>query len=120
MQTFQAILESRLQAAVGESAGVPVTVQMSADSRFGDYQSNVAMQLAKARKANPRTLAQEIISRLEVADIAETPEIAGAGFINFRIKRDAWVAQFAKLATDARLGVPEMPARRMVIDFSSP
>ena len=120
MQTIQAILESRLQAAVGDSGGVPVTVQLAADTRFGDYQTNVAMQLAKLRKANPRAIAQEIIGRLEVADISETPEIAGAGFINFRIKKDAWTAQFAKLAADPRLGVPEITPRRMVIDFSSP
>lgn len=120
MQTFQAILESRLKAAVGDNVEVPVTVQMAADSRFGDYQTNVAMQLAKARKANPRALAQEIMGRLEVSDLCEAPEIAGAGFINFRIKRDAWVSQFSKLTTDGRLGVPEIPGRRMVVDFSSP
>ena len=73
MQTIQAILESRLQAAAGDTAGVPVTVQLAADSRFGDYQSNVAMQLAKARRANPRALAQEIIGRIDVVDLAETP-----------------------------------------------
>ncbi len=120
MQTIQAILESRLQAAVGDSGGVPVTVQLAADTRFGDYQANVAMQLAKLRKANPRAIAQEIIGKLDVADISETPEIAGAGFINFRIKKEAWMSQFTKLAADPRLGVPEVSARRMVIDFSSP
>ena len=49
------------------------------------------------------------------------PEIAGAGFINFRLK-PAWLAQrFAELCPDARLGVPapEKP-RKIVIDFSSP
>jgi arginyl-tRNA synthetase len=120
MQTIQVILQSRLQAAVGDSAGVPVTVQLVADARFGDYQSNVAMQLAKARRANPRALAQEIVGRIDVADLAETPEIAGAGFINFRIKPEALTAHFAQLAADARLGVPETDPRRIVIDFSSP
>ena len=85
METIQAILESRLLAAVGDSGGVPVTVQAAQDTRFGDYQSNIAMQLAKPRRANPRAIAQEIIDRLDVAGISEKPEIAGAGFINFRI-----------------------------------
>lgn len=120
MQTIQAILESRLQAAAGNTDGVTVAVQLATDDRFGDYQSNIAMQLAKARKANPRAIAQEIIGRLDVAHIAETPEIAGAGFINFRIKPAAWSAQFAQLAEDSRLGMPALPSRRMVIDFSSP
>lgn len=120
METIQAILESKLRPAVGDSGGLPVTVQAAQDTRFGDYQTNIAMQLAKARKANPRAIAQEIIARLDVAEIAETPEIAGAGFINFRIKSAALAAHFAELANDPRLGVPNISKRKLVIDFSSP
>ena len=94
METLQAILESRLLAAVGDSGGVPVTVQSAQDARFGDYQSNVAMQLAKPRRANPRQLATEIIAKLQVDDLCEKPEIAGAGFINFRLKPATVVAHF--------------------------
>ncbi len=120
MQTIQTILEARLLAAVGDSGGVAVTVQTVQDTRFGDYQTNVAMQLAKPRRSNPRAIAQEIIARLDVSDICETPEIAGAGFINFRLRPTALHAHFTVLANHPRLGVPEVAARRIVIDFSSP
>ncbi len=120
METIQTILESKLRAAVGETGGVPVTVQATQDARFGDYQGNIAMQLAKARKGNPRAIAQEIIARLDVADICEAPEIAGAGFINFRLKPATLAAHFAALIKDPRLGVPNIAPRRLVIDFSSP
>jgi arginyl-tRNA synthetase len=120
METIQSILASRLLAAVGDSGGMPVTVQSAQDARFGDYQSNVAMQLAKPRRANPRQLATEIIAKLQVDDLCEKPEIAGAGFINFRLKPTTIVAYFTALATDERLGVPSVPQRRIVIDFSSP
>ncbi len=120
MQTIQQILETKLRDAVGDSGGVLVTVQSAQDTRFGDYQSNVAMQLAKPRRANPRALAQEIIAKLDVADLCETPEIAGAGFINFRLKPSTLIAHFTALACDERLGVPTVPSRRLVIDFSSP
>ncbi|MEK0451221.1 MAG: hypothetical protein RL088_3489 [Verrucomicrobiota bacterium] len=120
METIQAILESKLRPAVGDSGGLPVTVQAAQDTRFGDYQTNIAMQLAKARKANPRAIAQEIIARLDVAEISETPEIAGAGFINFRIKSEALATHFASLVSDPRLGVPQVAPRKLVIDFSSP
>ena len=120
MQTIQQILETKLRDAVGDSGGVLVTVQSAQDTRFGDYQSNVAMQLAKPRRANPRALAQEIIAKLDVADLCETPEIAGAGFINFRLKPATLIAHFTALASDERLGVPTVPSRRLVIDFSSP
>jgi arginyl-tRNA synthetase len=118
METIAAILQARLAAA---SAVPDATVQTATDARFGDYQTNVAMLLAKQRKANPRQLAQEIIDRLDVADLAETPEIAGAGFINFRLK-PAWLAQqFGRLISDSRLGVPAPAApKKLVIDFSSP
>ena len=120
METIQNILESKLRAAVGETGGLAVTVQATQDARFGDYQGNIAMQLAKARKGNPRAIAQEIIARLDVADICEAPEIAGAGFINFRLKPATLAAHFAALIKDPRLGVPSVTPRRLVIDFSSP
>ena len=55
-------LESRLAAALTAVLGEPATaaVTATADLRFGDYQTNAAMVLAKQRKTNPRTLAQEI------------------------------------------------------------
>ena len=120
METIQSILASRLAAAAGDTGGIAVTVHAAQDARFGDYQSNIAMQLAKPRRANPRAVATEIIAQLKVDDLCETPEIAGAGFINFRLKPAALIAHFSALAGDERLGVPPVPHRRIVIDFSSP
>jgi arginyl-tRNA synthetase len=120
METIQSILASRLAAAVGDTGGIAVTVQSAQDTRFGDYQSNVAMQLAKPRRANPRQLATEIIAKLKVDDLCETPEIAGAGFINFRLKPATISAHLSALAADVRLGTPLVAARRLVVDFSSP
>jgi len=119
--TIAQLLESRLRAALADPAGAEAKVQPVGDARFGDYQTNVAMTLAKALRTNPRALAQQIIEKMEVADICAPPEIAGAGFINFRLKPE-WLAQrFAELAHDARLGVPVPErARKLVIDFSSP
>ena len=96
-------------------------VTAATDARFGDYQTNVAMILAKQQRANPRQLAQQIIDKVDVAEMCEPLEIAGAGFINFRLK-PAWLAgRFAAFIGDQRLGVP-LPARakKFVIDFSSP
>ena len=120
METIQSILASRLAAAAGDTGGIAVTVQSAQDARFGDYQSNIAMQLAKPRRANPRQLATEIITRVQVDDLCETPEIAGAGFINFRLKPDTISAHLSALAADDRLGVPLVGKRRLVVDFSSP
>jgi arginyl-tRNA synthetase len=120
METIQSILASRLAAAAGDTGGILVTVQAAQDARFGDYQSNVAMQLAKPRCANPRQVAMEILAKLQVDDLCKKPEIAGAGFINFRLKPAAVSAHLSALAADDRLGVPHVAARRLVVDFSSP
>jgi arginyl-tRNA synthetase len=115
-------LESRLAAALTLTLGEPATaaVTAAADLRFGDYQSNAAMVLAKQRKANPRALAQEIIDQLDLTGLA-TADIAGPGFINFRILPAAYAAHVRKLIADERLGVPATGAgKTVVVDFSAP
>ena len=122
METTTALLQARLRAALDTpEAAALATIQNSADSRFGDYQTNIAMLLAKQRRANPRALAQEIIARFDPGEICEPPEIAGAGFINFRL-RPEWVGRRCdEVLADPKLGVPPPPApRTLVVDFSSP
>jgi arginyl-tRNA synthetase len=121
METIAQILEARLRAALAGFPEAEARVNATADIRHGDYQTNVAMVLAKQQRANPRQVAQQIIDQLDVADLSAPPEIAGAGFINFRLKPEWLSAQFARLLADARLGVPAPAhAKKFVIDFSSP
>jgi len=118
LQQLEHRLAAALTATLGEAATAPVTV--ATDLRFGDYQSNAAMVLAKQRKTNPRALAQEIIDRLDLTELA-TADIAGPGFINFRILPAAYAAHVRMLLVDERLGVPATGAgRTVVVDFSAP
>ncbi len=115
-------LESRLAAALTATLGEPTAaaVTVAADLRFGDYQTNAAMVLAKQRKTNPRVLAQEIIDQLELNGLA-TADIAGPGFINFRILATAYAARISALSRDPRLGVPATgTGKTVVVDFSAP
>ncbi len=91
------------------------------DSRFGDYQSNAAMVLAKEKKTNPRELANAILENLDLSGLASSAEVAGAGFINFRLD-DSFIANaISALATDDRLGMSPTPTpRKILVDFSSP
>jgi arginyl-tRNA synthetase len=117
--TIQTLLESRLRDALPE--GIDAHVSATADARFGDYQTNVAMILAKTRKANPRQVATEIIEKLAVEDVCEKLEIAGAGFINFRLRPEFVARQARALLDDKHLGVPQAAQpRKIVLDFSSP
>src|SRR6187399_202629 len=66
-----------------------VLVRPCPDPKFGDYQSSAIMALAKPRKLNPRQLATEVLGRLDLLDFCEPVEIAGPGFLNFRLKTTA-------------------------------
>ncbi|MEI6561671.1 MAG: arginine--tRNA ligase [Verrucomicrobiota bacterium] len=115
--TIQTLLESRLT----EALGAPTQVSATADARFGDYQTNAAMVAAKAQRANPRQVAAQMIERINVSDFCEPLEIAGAGFINFRLKPEFVAQQTRALLDDAHLGVPQAAQpRKIVLDFSSP
>jgi arginyl-tRNA synthetase len=122
METFQTILANRLSDAL-RKAGLPQAGELAhaTDPRFGDYQTNAAMLLAKQRRENPRELAARIVAHLEVADVSEPPSVAGAGFINFRLHGAALERKLAALLLDERLGVSPAPSpHRIVIDFGSP
>jgi arginyl-tRNA synthetase len=124
MLTVAKTLEERLHAAL-RSLGLPVdrTIQVvpAADQRFGDYQTNVGMVLAKERKENPRLLAGRIAEALNVSGISKPAEVAGPGFINFTLERSFVAARVVDLYSDSRLGVSKTDdPKRLVIEFSSP
>lgn len=115
-------LSVALRAVLGEALPVDFVpaVTPSQDLRFGDYQSNAAMMLSKQAKMNPRALATSVIEQFGESDIA-TLEIAGPGFINFRVKAEYYATRTHAMLSDERLGVSlvEEP-KTIVIDFSAP
>jgi len=121
-----AILEERISAAMTDVCGLGdcrAIVKPSTDPKFGDYQANGVMALAKKLKRNPRELAEEIVEKLDVADIAEPPEIAGPGFINLRLKADFVARALLEINADSenRLGIERIAQpKTIVVDFSGP
>lgn len=121
LSTLQCALKDTLLS-LGVEADALARLQVTAakDLKFGDYQSNAAMMLAKPLKKNPREFAQEIIDAIQVDEIAEL-SIAGPGFINFTVKPAAFAAHVLSLAADERCGVvPVENPETFIIDFSSP
>jgi arginyl-tRNA synthetase len=117
-------IESKLQAAVRAvlpDADVSAVLVRPCDPKFGDYQSNALMSLAKQRKLNPRQLATETLARLDVSDICEKVEIAGAGFLNFRLKNSVLAESLQSAARGEHLFFSKAATpKTVVIDFSSP
>jgi arginyl-tRNA synthetase len=97
------------------------SVRPATDPKFGDYQANGCMALAKSTGKKPRDLAAELAAAVDLAPIAGKPEVAGPGFLNVRLD-DAWIAgALGGLLADDRLGLtPPARPRTVVIDFSSP
>src|SRR6266581_2643754 len=118
-------LEQRLQQAVAsilpDASAATLLVRPCPDPKFGDYQTNSLMALAKERKLNPRALAAEVLAKLDVSQWCDQVEIAGAGFLNFRLKTSAIARTIEAAARGEHLFFPPPdPVRTFVIDFSSP
>jgi arginyl-tRNA synthetase len=106
---------------VGDDHASPALIRPCADPKFGDYQANGIMAVAKRLGQNPRALAEKVMTQLQLVDVSEPPTVAGAGFINFRLKPDFVAKRVSAAATDERLGVPVVAQpKTAVIDFSSP
>ncbi len=118
-------IQQRLQSAV--AARLPdanlelVQVRPCPDARFGDYQANALMSLAKERKLNPRQLATEVLATLDVSEWCEKVDVAGAGFLNFRLRPEAIALVMRSALRGEHLFYCTSPApRTVVVDFSSP
>lgn len=111
-----------LSAAFGdEYADIDPLLETASNPKFGDYQSNVALSLAKRLGQQPRKIAEQIIQKLYVADICETPQLAGAGFINLTLLTSYLETQLRNVYVDSRLGIAEAKTpKRVVVDFSAP
>ncbi len=93
----------------------------SKDSRFGDWQCNDAMGLAKRAGKNPREVAQAVISALPLPEMIEKAEVAGPGFINITLSKSAIATTVEALSNDPHLGIPQThQGEKVVIDYSSP
>src|SRR5438309_5269654 len=122
METFQSLLAKKLADAVAaagfENAG---ELTQATDPRFGDYQTNAALVLGKQRGKNPKNVAAKILEDLDVADLFESPTVAGAGFINFTLLPGAVAKKTTELFSDKRMGVARSTSpKKIVIDFGSP
>jgi arginyl-tRNA synthetase len=117
-------IELALQTAVREilpDADVSTILVRPCDPKFGDYQSNALMSLAKIYKRNPRQLAEEVLVKLNVEHVCEKPEIAGAGFLNFRLKKAVLAQTLESAMRDEHLFFTKTAKpKTIIIDFSSP
>lgn len=123
---FRALLTQRIQSAFAK-AGIEVpsgfvpAVVLASDTRYGDYQCNAPMVLAKQLRANPRALAQQLVDALEVGDLCVKISIDGPGFVNMALSPEALATHLLAQVRDPKLGVPPVAnPKTVVVDFSGP
>lgn len=110
-------------ALAGLASDVPALLDMirpAQDAKFGDFQANFAMPLAKQLGRSPRDVAAEVLTKLQIDDLCESPEIAGPGFINLRLRTEVLAERLSRIAFDDRLRACDRAPRNVVVDFSSP
>ena len=97
------------------------------DPRFGDYQANGVLAHAKATRANPRALANALVEVLKKDGLANealvSVEIAGPGFINFKLTPaflDAWLTRYADTEALRSGAVALYAGRKVIVDYPSP
>jgi len=114
--------EKALSAAFGdEYAKIDPLLVPASNAKFGDYQSNVALSLAKQLGQQPRKIAEQIIQKLDVTNICETPQVAGAGFVNLTLLPTYLEEQLKNAYVNSRLGITEAKTpKQVVVDFSAP
>jgi arginyl-tRNA synthetase len=124
MNTPRQEIEARVARAVtGLFLPAPAApyVRPCPDLRHGDFQTNTALVQAKTSQGNPREIAEQLRAAIDLDGIAEPAEIAGPGFLNFRLTADYLNRQVKARWEDRRLGVPTVSkAETVVVDYSSP
>ena len=101
--------------------GTDPMIVSTTNPKFGDYQCNVAMSLAKKLKDKPKAIATQIINNLNINDYFYPPEIAGPGFINLSLKPEYIENCLETIIKDEKLNIsPTKNPQQVVIDFSSP
>jgi arginyl-tRNA synthetase len=122
-------LEKLVSGAISKVTGLSLEeslpyLAIAKNPKFGDYQSNAMMALAKTLKTNPRELGQKVLEALlampGVEELIEKCELAGPGFLNIYLKDSALQArlQTSHLVGPGRL--PETERQTIVVDYSSP
>jgi arginyl-tRNA synthetase len=100
---------------------VGIEVESTRDAQHGDFASNLAMRLAKATRQNPRKLAEALVAALPKDEAIAKVEIAGAGFMNFFLREDAYTEEIGKVLTEGesygRSGIGA--GRRVQVEFVS-
>jgi arginyl-tRNA synthetase len=118
---LSALVEEAVRAVASAAPAPAIVLERPKQAEHGDYACNVALQLAKALKRPPREIAAQLVAALPASPHLEKAEAAGAGFINFFLKR-SFKQQVVHRILDAGSGYGTAvrgQGRRVQVEFVS-
>lgn len=97
-----------------------VSLEYPENPDHGDFSSNAALAYAKALKIAPRALADSLVVELKKAlpDFVSSIEVAGAGFINFKVKPEAYAKEVINISKGA--GPETAPRKKVLVEYTDP
>lgn len=100
-----ALIQCALRRVAPDWADMPITLERPKNKDHGDFACTLALQLAKNLKEKPRNIAQKLVNVLPISPLIQNVEIAGAGFINFRLTTpNKWLAAQTALENQGNFG----------------
>lgn len=121
IETLQARFAQALTGWVDQPAEHARRIAPARESRFGDYQANIAMPLQGKLGMKAMDIAHKIVENLKIDDLCLPPEILAPGFINLRLKPEVLTQAVHSATLDDRLGVSRCATPlNYVIDYSAP
>jgi arginyl-tRNA synthetase len=125
-ERIEQVLERSLEAARREGAlasqpPVGVSLEIPKDRSHGDFATNLALTMAKGERKAPRAIAEALVEHLDDPEgWIDSTEIAGPGFVNFRLSARFWRTQLLALMESPSLGVrPHGEGRHVQVEFVS-
>lgn len=114
-------MQDKITSLINELYGTSIDVQVTRpEPEFGDYATNVALQLAGTLQKDPRDIAGEIAALLEDTGEYSQVSVAGPGFINIRMD-DSYLRQSLRLMANEQFGVSHLyEGKTVVTEYSDP
>ncbi len=121
-QKLEEAVAGLLRSTGAETAVPEVALEVPRNPEHGDFASNAALVLARPLKRPPRAIATELAERLRgETELLEDIEIAGPGFLNFRLRRDRWHGVLKQILLEGPgfASVPAEVPERVQVEFVS-
>src|SRR5215203_5239398 len=120
--SFEERLASAVHEAVHRTYGIEldgIHVERPNDPAHGDFATNVALANARVLRRNPREVAENLVGALDAAFVREA-EVAGPGFVNFRLSSEALLDQIGALLDEGeRYGRREASGAPVQLEYVS-